>query len=107
MCQPQNSPDLNVLDLGFFSGIQLLMQKKSPRNIDELIFYVKQSFDEFDSKKSNLIFLMLQLCMIETMKVQGSNHYKIPHAQKARLERMGQLPCRMKCDTALVQDVLG
>ncbi|XP_024627974.1 uncharacterized protein [Medicago truncatula] len=28
MCQPPNSPDLNVLDLGFFSAIQSLQYKK-------------------------------------------------------------------------------
>ena len=27
MCQPANSPDLNVLDLGFFNGIQSLQEK--------------------------------------------------------------------------------
>ena len=30
MCQPTNSPDLNVLDLGFFSAIQSLQYKESP-----------------------------------------------------------------------------
>ena len=29
-CQPPNSPDLNILDLGFFAALQALFQKLSP-----------------------------------------------------------------------------
>ena len=37
MNQPPNSPDLNVLDLGFFASLQSLTDKRIARNIDELI----------------------------------------------------------------------
>lgn len=36
MCQPANSPDLNILDLGFFSAIQSLQHKESPKTIVNL-----------------------------------------------------------------------
>jgi hypothetical protein len=36
----------------------------------------------------------------------GSNKYKIPHMNKKRLERGGQLPTQVKCNPMLVQDVL-
>ncbi|XP_058782995.1 uncharacterized protein LOC131657639 [Vicia villosa] len=45
-CQPPNSPDLNVLDLGFFSAIQSLQQKKPSKSVDELI-------EEVDSRSWN------------------------------------------------------
>ncbi|GMJ01565.1 hypothetical protein HRI_003825700 [Hibiscus trionum] len=35
--QPPNSPDLNVLDLGYFRAIQSLQHQESPTNIDELV----------------------------------------------------------------------
>ncbi|CAA0807020.1 Unknown protein [Striga hermonthica] len=35
-CQPPNSPDLNILDLGYFRAIQSLQQKMCARNIPEL-----------------------------------------------------------------------
>lgn len=105
MCQPANSPDLNVLDLGFFSAIQSLQHKESPKTIDELVRAVVKSFENFSSVKSNHIFVTLQLCMIEIMKANGSNKYKIPHFNKERLEREGQLPVQMKCDPILVQEV--
>ncbi|XP_058784796.1 uncharacterized protein LOC131659654 [Vicia villosa] len=98
MCQPANSPDLNVLDLGFFSAIQSLQHKESPKTIDELVRAVVESFENFSSMKSNHIFVTLQLCMIEIMKANGSNKYKIPHLNKQRLEREGQLPVQMKCE---------
>ena len=68
ICQPANSPDLNVLDLGFFGAIQSLKYKESPTTMDELVNAVVKSFETFPTVKSNHIFLTLQLCMIEIMK---------------------------------------
>ncbi|OMO66964.1 hypothetical protein COLO4_30277 [Corchorus olitorius] len=105
--QPPNSPDLNVLDLGFFSAIQSLHYQKAPRNVDELVAAVQKSLDGFPAGNSNCIFLTLQQCiMIETMKAGGSNRYKIPHISKAMLERDDKLPTQMNCDAALVQEVV-
>ncbi|XP_065862399.1 uncharacterized protein [Euphorbia lathyris] len=106
MCQPANSPDMNVLDLGFFSAIQALQYKESPTTVDELVHDVVKSYEDFPSWKSNRIFLTLQQCMIETMKIQGSNKYRIPHMKKAVLERESQLPTQLKCESELVQEVL-
>ncbi|XP_065877171.1 uncharacterized protein [Euphorbia lathyris] len=101
MCQPPNSPDLNILDLGFFNAIQALQQQERSDNIDELIGAVIKCFEDFSPVKSNHIFLSLQLCMIEIMKAKGSNKYKIPHINKVMLERQGNLPTQLKCDSEL------
>ncbi|XP_010678039.1 uncharacterized protein LOC104893610 [Beta vulgaris subsp. vulgaris] len=45
--QPQ-SPDLNVLDLGFFRAIQALQYQSFPKNLDELILRVQYCYDFFD-----------------------------------------------------------
>ena len=105
MCQPINSPDLNVLDLGFFSAVQSLQHKESPKTVDELVNVVVKAFESFPIAKSDHIFLTLQLCMIEIMKVKGSHRYKIPHVNKVRLESLDKLPTQFKCDLALVQKV--
>jgi hypothetical protein len=105
MCQPANSPDLNVLDLGFFAAIQALQYKEAPKTIDELISAVVKSFENYSSILSNRIFVSLHLCMTEIMKTQGSNKYKIPHVNKEKLEREGLLLIQTKCDPMLVQDV--
>ena len=54
--QPPNSPDMNVLDLGFFNAIQSLQHTAALKNIDELIIAVKDSFDNMNHSKLNDIF---------------------------------------------------
>ena len=105
MCQPPNSPDMNVLDLGFFRALQSLRYKKVAKTIDDLVNAVEETFENYPVEKLNNIFLTLQLCMMETMKVKGSNAYKLPHIGKDGLERRGQLPIQIKCDAGLVNSV--
>ncbi|WCJ38093.1 hypothetical protein M5689_019169 [Euphorbia peplus] len=106
ICQPANSPDMNILDLGFFSAIQACQQQEPQHTVDELINVVVKSYENFPSWKTNRIFLSLQQCMIETMKVKGSIKYKTPHMNKGMLEREGQLPTQLKCKSELVIEVL-
>ncbi|OMP04778.1 hypothetical protein COLO4_09308 [Corchorus olitorius] len=103
--QPANSPDLNVLDLGFFNAMQALQHQEAPTMIDELINAVIKSFYDYPPKKSNRIFITLQSSMVEIMRAQGCNNYDIPHLGKQRLERQGKLPIRLKCDAELEQEV--
>ena len=37
VCQPANSPDLNVLDLGFFNSIQSIQYKTTAKTTEELV----------------------------------------------------------------------
>nr|XP_043630523.1 uncharacterized protein LOC122601854 [Erigeron canadensis] len=67
--QPPNSPDLNVLDLGFFWAIQSLQEQEVLGSIDELVSAVKTSFERMPSNELNNVFLTLQTCMKEIMKV--------------------------------------
>jgi transposase len=90
--QPPNSPDMNILDLGFFRAIQSLQYQKDARSIDELIRNVEDAFEEMKHESLNKVFLSLQANMIETLKVGGSNKYKLAHMAKDRLTRAGDLP---------------
>jgi hypothetical protein len=36
VCQPPNSPDFNILDLGFFNGIQSIQYKTSAKTLKSL-----------------------------------------------------------------------
>ncbi|XP_049394793.1 uncharacterized protein LOC125859114 [Solanum stenotomum] len=58
--QPPNSPDLNVLDLGFFRAIQSLQYQKALSNVDELVEAVERSFDEMKVEQLNHIIMPLQ-----------------------------------------------
>ena len=107
MQQPSNSPDMNVLDLGFFASLQSKTYLKNARNMDELVANVeKVYYKDYNADLVNRIFLTLQSCLIEVMKVGGGNGYKIPHMNKDRLQRLGTLPARLLCDLSLYQDVM-
>jgi hypothetical protein len=72
--QPPNSPDLNVLDLGYFTSIQSLQQTKQSTTVDELIEVVEDSYRELDSRKLNNIFFSLQCCMKQIILHGESNN---------------------------------
>ena len=57
------------------------------------------------SRELNNVFLTLQTCMKEIMKVRGGNNYQIPHIGKGRLERQGELPQQIECNQTLLNDV--
>ncbi|XP_049394876.1 uncharacterized protein LOC125859215 [Solanum stenotomum] len=103
--QPPNNPDLNVLDLGFFRAIQSLQYQKVPSNVDELVEAVERSFDEMKVEQLNHVFLTLQSCMIEVMKGNGENNYKVPHLNKNRLEREDNHPLQLCCDIGIANHV--
>lgn len=44
--------------------------------------------------------------MIEVMKDNGGNKYKIPHMDKERLQAQGVLPKALSCDRQLVERAL-
>ena len=98
VCQPSNSPDFNVLDLGFFNSIQSLQIKCVPDGIDDLIGHTIDAFNKVNHESLNDVFLTLQKCMEASMLCDGGNSYKIPHIGKKKLKREGRLPETITCD---------
>ncbi|RHY18035.1 hypothetical protein DYB32_010448 [Aphanomyces invadans] len=106
--QPPNSPDTNVLHLGYFAAIQSLQHHKSARTIDELVGHVECAFEEYPLVRLNHTFLTLQSCLVETLKLFGGNGYKVPYMSKHKEERKGMLPENVLCpsevfDAAMVK----
>ncbi|GMF46400.1 unnamed protein product [Phytophthora lilii] len=95
MLQPPNSPDLNCLDLGLFNAIQARL--RTPRNIDQLIEAVSDSYWELPPAIINAAFLSLQGSMDLCIRDGGGNAFKLPHMAKAKLEREGRLPTSVQC----------
>jgi hypothetical protein len=91
-CQPPNSPDLNVLDLGVFAALKSLQWKEEAKNVSLMVERVTRIFDEWPAQKLNNVFLTLQTCMNQVIECLGDNDYKLVHMNKARLERLGLLP---------------
>ena len=98
--QPPNSPDLNVMDLAFFRAIQSLQQKTQSKNKAELIENTLKAYEDYPEQKVENGFLTLMCCMNMILENDGDNNYKIPHMNKAKLERDGTLPRSIPVTTA-------
>ncbi|RHZ07823.1 hypothetical protein DYB26_012031 [Aphanomyces astaci] len=95
--QPPNSPDMKILDLGFFAAIQSLQHRTSARTIDDLITNVHAAFDTYPVERLDRTFMTLQACLVETMKCFGENAYKVPHLSKEKQARQELLPENVRC----------
>ena len=104
-CQSPQSPDFNVWDLGFFRSLDGLQQEQTANTLEELITNVQGAFREYCPHKLNRVWLSYQQCMIEAMKLNGGNNYKLPHMKKDRLIRQGLLPTSLNIPLDLVQRV--
>jgi hypothetical protein len=87
MQQPANSPDLNALDLAFFSSIQSITVRYAPNTLQELIEPVEKAYDEYPVDILVKVFITLQSIMIEVMKDEGGNVYKITYMGKDKLKK--------------------
>ena len=63
------------------------------RDIDGLIAQVQAAWAQYDPRKLNRIFLTHQMvcnCILESE--DGGNDFELPHINKDRMEREGNLP---------------
>lgn len=92
--QPPNSPDTNILDLGFFRAIQSLQWKQPPaRSIQDLIANVTAAFNQYDAESLNKMWLTHQTICDEILINNGDNDFDIPHVGKDGIKRKtGKLP---------------
>ena len=89
--QAANSPDVNLLDLGFFRAIQSF-NDAALRNEEELIEAVSEAYDKYPREKINQTWLTLQCCFNQIITHHGDNDYHIDHIVKEKLEQNGNLP---------------
>ncbi|KAJ0391779.1 hypothetical protein P43SY_012138 [Pythium insidiosum] len=75
--QPPNSPDFNVLDLGFFASLQTLLQtlqhRMPARNIEDLVNNADQAFRDLSFTSLDRVFMTLQTVLHAAMKTDGGN----------------------------------
>ena len=88
--QTPNSPDVNLLDLGFFRAIQSF-NNASRKNEAELIQLVQDAYKNYLWHKLNRTWLTLQSCLNQIILHHGDYDYSIEHISKAKLEWQGQL----------------
>lgn len=102
IAQPANSPDTNILDLGFFNSIQSLQDRTTPRTVDELVAEVKRAFNEQAPATLGKVWTTLQAVLQEIMLAKGDNTFKLPHSKKDKAEKAlsRELPCSPEAWTA-------
>ena len=106
--QPPNSPDLNVLDLGPFRALQSMHFKKTSADVPDVINNVILTYNEYDYKKINYVFLTLMAVMNEVIECEGDNSYKLPHLGKQSLEkRHGQVPLVLDASESALPHLAG
>ncbi|XP_074290579.1 uncharacterized protein LOC141617297 [Silene latifolia] len=104
--QPANSPDLNILDLGFFRSIQSLQDEHPARSVEELVKSVQDAYEDETVEVLDNVWLSLQACMIDIMKLKGHNNYPLPHLAKATQRRAETLPRNLEVDEELVKECI-
>jgi hypothetical protein len=107
MQQPANSPDTNVLDLGWFSSIQSLTLQSAPDTIQDLIISVEEAYDNYDPRNLDKVFVTLQTVLVEIMRYEGGMWYETPHMGKDKILREeGTLPRALSVEAKVYQDTL-
>ena len=83
--QVANSPDVNLLNLGFFQAIQSF-NNATPKNEEELVHMVSMAYDNYPQEKLNHTLLTLQSVFNQIILNHGDNDYNIEHLLKEKLE---------------------
>ena len=83
--QATNSPDVNLLDLGFFQAIQRF-NDVAPKNEEELIQSVHDVYTHYPRKRLNHTWLTLHSVFNQIILCNGDNYYNIKHLLKEKLE---------------------
>lgn len=105
--QPAQSPDCNVLDLGFFASLQAYHHKRPPaNNIDGLVDNVMACWEQYDPMLLNRTFITHQAVCNLILEHGGDNDYKLPHLGKAALERQGALPKQLRVSDDAKQELI-
>ncbi|CAM9375651.1 unnamed protein product [Laminaria digitata] len=94
--QPPNSPDTNILDLGFFN--QSLQDRTTLNTVDELIEEVGRVFAAQDAAVLGRVWTTYQAVLEQIMLAKGDNTFKLPRLHKQTAARRGAsivraLPC--------------
>ena len=103
--QPPNSPDLNVLDLGYFNSIQSLQQQHKMRKIEDLVESVSESYESLSVTPLHNIWITWKLIMLKVIEVEGDNTYVLPHKNRSLLEKFGLIQTNVVIDDDMMRKI--
>jgi hypothetical protein len=81
------------------------MHIETPLVASGLIQQAQTAYLEYEHKKLDRVFVTLSSVLDEIIKSDGDNRFAIPHMNKKRLERLGQMPTRLEASQEATQVV--
>ena len=87
--KPANSPDTNILEVGFFNSIQALQDHTTLNTVDEVIAEVRRVFEQQEPAVIGMVWTTYQSVLQEIMLAKGDNTFKLHHLHKQTAERRG------------------
>jgi hypothetical protein len=89
--QPAQSPDLNILDLGFFHSLKSRVSKlkMGAHNLVQLIEKVRVAYEQYNGDSLTNIWAHQIACWRVILQVDGDNQYPAPHEGARRRVRHG------------------
>ena len=104
--QPPQSPDLNILDLGFFHSLKTkcFQLKHKAENMNQLIENVKFAFKEYDCKTILGIWGELFAVYNKILEVKSKNTYKLPHGHVTKNQRVSIFNICKDVDLSVLPD---
>ena len=103
---PECSPDINVLDLGYFNSIQSLQHKTRSYTIQQLIYNVIKSFQDLEVTTLSNIFVTWKIIMLKIIQTEGYNTYKMPHKRRYHLEKSGIVTTTVVVNNSIMDLIL-
>ena len=91
---------MNCLDLGFFTAIQALQEKKCTKSVDDLVDAVDEAYYEQPEETVDDVFYSLMVSMRDVLKTNGDNTKTTDHINKDKLRREMKLPVSLDVDPA-------
>ena len=83
--QAANSPDVNLLDLGFFQAIQSF-NVAAPKNEEELIQLAQAAYTNYPRKRLSRTWLTLHSVFNQIILCNRDSDYNIEHLSKEKLK---------------------
>ena len=102
---PENSPDLNVLDLGYFNSIQSFQHQIRSTTIEYLVENVTESYRYLCVNQLHNIWITWKLVMLSVIECNGDNNYVLPLKNRGLLERDGILKTKVVVGDDLMKKI--
>lgn len=94
--QPAQSPDLNVLDLGFFSSLQRKVDESDPDSLAALLTHVEECYWDYPTDTLERVWQLLFNVYNCILEEEGGNDYLLPHTGVRKRQRAGTLERRVR-----------